>query len=106
MEIDQTDLKALNLRVGEIIDAKKVEGSNKLIRIMVDIGEKRQAVAGLREWYNPEDMIGKKVVFLANLKPIKLFGIESQGMILAAEDEKGVSILTVNRKVKNGMRIK
>lgn len=106
MEIDLQDLKRLDLRVGEVIEAEEIQGSDKLIKLKVDIGETRQAVAGVREWYSPEELVGKKVVFLANLEPAVIFGVESRGMILAAQDEEGVSILTVDSSIENGTRIK
>jgi methionyl-tRNA synthetase len=106
MEIDLKDFKGLDLRVGEVIGAEDVKGSDKLIKLMVDIGKTRQAVAGVREWYAPEELVGKKVVFLANLEPAVIFGVESRGMILAAQDANGVSILTVDSSVENGTRIK
>jgi methionyl-tRNA synthetase len=106
MEIDLHDLKRLDLRVGEVIEAEEIQGSDKLIKLKVDIGETRQAIAGIRAWYTPEELVGKKVVFLANLEPTVIFGVESQGMILAAQDDEGVSILTVDSSVENGTRIK
>lgn len=106
MEIDHKEFEGLDLRVGEVIEAEGIKGSEKLIKLKVDIGETRQAVAGIKRWYSPEQLVGKKVVFLANLKPAKIFGVESQGMILAAQDDEGVSILTVEGGVENGAKIK
>lgn len=104
--IDLKDFETLDLRVGEIIEAEEVKGSDKLIKLKVDIGEVRQAVAGIKKWYYPKELVGKKVVFLANLEPTVIFGIESQGMILAAQDDEGVSVLTVAGGVENGAKIK
>ncbi len=106
MEIELKDFEALDLRVGEVMEAEEVKGSDKLIKLKVDIGETRQAVAGIRGWYTPEELVGKKVVFLANLEPAVIHGVESQGMILASQDEDGVSILTVDSSVDNGTRIR
>jgi len=106
MEVDIEEFGKLDLRIGEIVSAEEVKGSDKLIKLEVDIGELRQVVAGVREWYDPKELVGKKVVLLANIEPIKLFGIESKGMILAAQDEKTVSILTVDREVKRGAKIR
>ncbi|MEZ0248960.1 MAG: methionine--tRNA ligase subunit beta [Thermoproteus sp.] len=82
------DFKKVDLRVGKIVEASRIEGSRKLIRILVDLGsEKRQVVAGLAERYKPEDLIGKYVVVVANLQSRKLMGYESQGMLLATCDK-------------------
>ncbi len=87
----------IELRVGKVIEAQRIEGSRKLIRLVVDIGsEKRQIVAGLAEYYRPEDLVGKYVVIVANLEYRKFFGVESQGMLLATCGERGKPIpLTV-----------
>ena len=87
---------------------EKIAKSKKLIKlkVMLDDGE-RQLVAGIAEHYNPEDLIGKKVVVVANLQPAKLMGEESHGMILAVEKETGgMQVLIVNNDVKNGTRVK
>ena len=81
------DFKRGELRVGKVVEASRVEGSKKLIKLVVDLGgEKRQIVAGLAEHYQPEEMVGKYVVVVANLQPKKLMGLESQGMLLATCD--------------------
>jgi len=73
----------------------------------VDTGEVRQIVAGIGKSYGPDDLIGKKIVVVANLKPAKLMGVESQGMLLAATDDQGtLSILSLDRDVKRGARVK
>ena len=101
------DFAKIELKVGTVIAAERVEKSEKLIKLKVDIGEERQIVAGIGKAYAPEDLIGKKIVVLANLKPAKLMGIESQGMLLAATDSEGtLSVLTLDRDVKTGARIK
>jgi len=94
-EISFSDFEKLDLRIGKILDVTPVPESKKLIKIIVDFGtEQRQAVAGIRKYYPPETLIGKKCVFLLNLQRRTLAGIESQCMILAAEDEIGnVSVL-------------
>lgn len=82
------DFKRIDLRVGKVIEAAKVEGSKKLIKLVIDLGaEKRQIVAGLAEYYKPEELMGKYVVVVANLQPKKLMGLESQGMLLATCDK-------------------
>ncbi len=98
-----SDFKKLDLRVGEIIEAKKVEGSRKLVRLMVNLGnERRQLVAGVAEYYDPEDLIGKQIVVVANLQPRKFMGIESQGMLLAAVVDGRPVLLSPEEKVPPG----
>ncbi|NGX33123.1 MAG: Methionine--tRNA ligase [Candidatus Anoxychlamydiales bacterium] len=78
----------LDMRVGQIIEAEKVEKSNKLLKIQVDLGfEKKQIVSCIAKSVRPQKLIGKKVIVVANLKPAKLMGIESQGMILACGEQ-------------------
>jgi methionyl-tRNA synthetase len=102
------DFAKVELRVGKIVAAEKVEKSEKLLKLKVDIGSgERQIVAGIAKSYTPDDLIGKKIVVVANLKPAKLMGIESHGMLLAATDEEGrLSVLTLDREVKQGARVK
>ncbi|MEL9997119.1 MAG: methionine--tRNA ligase subunit beta [Sulfolobales archaeon] len=106
--IDINDFSKVDLRVGVVKHAEKVPGSKKLIRLIVDLGvEERQILAGLAEFYDPNQLIGKYVIVVANLKPKKMMGLESQGMILAAgcgPDEKPV-ILTTLEPVKPGTKI-
>lgn len=101
------DFMKIKLKVGNVICAERIEGSKKLIRLIVDIGEERQIVAGIGEQYSPEELLGKSIIVLSNLKPAKLMGVESQGMLLAATGEDGkLSILTVDRPVNAGAGIK
>jgi len=106
-EITFADFEKIDLRVGKIVDAIQVPNSKKLIKILVDFGsEKRQAVAGLLKFYKPEELIGKKCVFLLNLQRRILAGIESQCMILAAEDAEGnISILQPEKDISEGSKI-
>ena len=88
------DFAKVQLKVGRVFEAEAVEGSDKLLKLQVHIGEeKRQIVAGIKANYTPEDLIGRQVVVVYNLKPAKLRGVESQGMLLAATDENGGAIL-------------
>ncbi len=97
----------IKLKVGKVISAEKVKGSKKLIKLIVDIGEQRQIVAGIGEHYSPEELVGRSIVVLSNLKPAKLMGVESQGMLLAATGQDGtVSILTLDKEVGPGAGIK
>jgi methionyl-tRNA synthetase len=106
-EITFADFEKLDLRVGKIVEATQVPESKKLIKILVDFGsEKRQAVAGLLKYYKPEELIGKKCVFLLNLQRRILAGIESQCMVLAAEDELGnVTVLQPEKDIAEGSKI-
>ena len=106
-EITFTEFQKLDLRVGKIIEATSIHNSKKLIKIMVDFTtEKRQAVAGLLKWYKPEDLVGKKCVFLLNLQKRTLAGVESQCMILAAEDSQGnVTVLVPDKDIAEGSKI-
>jgi methionine--tRNA ligase beta chain len=107
MEISFEEFQKLDLRVGKVIEANQVAGSRNLIRMIVDFGaEKRQAVAGLLQWYKPESLVGKKCAFILNLQRRKLMGVESQCMILAAEDDKGnVIILQPEKDIVEGSKI-
>ena len=83
------------LKIGTIIEAEEVPKSKKLLKLKVDLGEEnpRQVIAGIKEWYNPEDLVGTQACVVANLKPAKLMGMLSEGMLLAAKDENGLSLL-------------
>jgi methionyl-tRNA synthetase len=101
------DFAKVELRVGRIIAAERVEKSEKLVKLQVDIGaETRQVVAGIGKSYAPEDLLGKTVVIVANLKPAKLMGIESQGMLLAASSGDGLAVATFDRETKPGSKVK
>ena len=106
-EISFSEFQKIDLRVGKIIESNAIPDSKKLIKILVDFGaEKRQAVAGLLKYYKPEDLVGKKCVFLLNLQRRMLAGVESQCMILAAEDEAGnVTILQPEKDIAEGSKI-
>ena len=106
-QIGITDFAKVELRVAEIMTAERIEGTDKLLKLQVSLGEEqRQIVAGIAQHYTPEALIGKKVVVVANLKPAKLRGVESQGMLLAASDSDVISILTPLKDVKVGSKVK
>jgi methionyl-tRNA synthetase len=89
-EISYDDFGKIDLRVGVIIEAEKVAKTQKLLKLLIDTGlEKRTVVSGIAEYYQPEDIIGQRVVLLLNLAPRNLKGIESKGMILMAENKEG-----------------
>lgn len=107
-EISFEGFQRLDLRIGKIISAGKIEGSRNLIKMQVDFGsEQRQAVAGLAQHYKPGELTGKKCAFILNLKPKKIMGVESQCMILAAEDGKGnIALLKPEKEVEVGSEIR
>jgi len=101
------DFARVQLKVGRVTEAERIKGSEKLIRLIVDTGEDRQIVAGIGKSYGPEDLIGKKVIVVTNLKPARLMGVESRGMLLAATGDDGrCSIITTDRDIKEGSRVK
>lgn len=101
--INIEDFARIQMRVGQIREAEKIEGSRKLIRLMVDIGtEIRQVVAGIAEVYNPESLLNRKVILVTNLKPVRLMGVESDGMIVAASVDGKPVLATFNEEVPNG----
>lgn len=106
-EITIDDFFKTQLRIGQIIKCENVEKSKKLLCSQVRMGsEVRQIVSGLRPYYTAEEMVGKKVVVVANLKPAKLAGVLSEGMLLCAEDAEGKPVLlTAEKDVPNGVSI-
>ena len=106
-QIGIEDFMKVQLKTGKVISAEQVPKSKKLLKLQVDIGtETRQIVAGIATKYAPEDIIGKLVVIVANLKPAKLMGIESQGMVLAAGDKEVEGLLSVIESVEPGTKVK
>ncbi|GBD98167.1 methionine--tRNA ligase [bacterium BMS3Abin07] len=100
------DFAKVELRTAKVISAEKVENSDKLLRLKVEADRQRQIIAGIAKFYAPEDLVGKDIVIVANLKPAKLMGNLSEGMLLAASDDEGLSIVTLENPVKTGSRIK
>ena len=101
------EFKRMDFRVGEVLKAERVEGTDKLLKLEVDIGtEKRTMVAGVADVYSPEELVGKKFVFIVNLKPAIIRGIESQGMLLAAEVEGKATIPFFDKDVQTGAKVK
>lgn len=107
MEITFEDFKKLDIRIGEVEQAEQIPESRNLIKLVVDFGsEKRQCVAGLIKYYKPKELLGKKFAFLMNLQRRVLMGIESQCMILAAEDNLGnVTLITPESDISSGSKI-
>lgn len=103
------DFEKMDMRVGEIKEASLVEGSKNLIKMKVDLGEDYEVVeilSGLAKWYSPEEITGKKYAFLANLEPKQMMGINSNGMILVADDAEKPILLAVDSSLKNGLVIR
>jgi methionyl-tRNA synthetase len=105
-EINYEEFAKVDLRVATVLEAQMVPKSNKLIKMKIDIGEERTIVAGIGKDYRPEEMIGKKIVIVANLKPAKLMGIESRGMLLATDTDSGLTVLGFDRAAKTGSKIR
>lgn len=100
------DFKKVELRVAKIVEAEAVEGSEKLVRILADLGqEKRQILAGIRQHYQARDLIGREIVVVANLEPRMLMGMESRGMLLAADDGTPV-LVRPDREVAPGSEVR
>lgn len=107
-EIEYDDFAKVDIRVGKILSAEKIKKSKKLLRLIVDAGEPepRQIVAGLADFYDAEELVGKMVNILVNLKPARLCGVESQGMLLAADAGENVCLLTQDKDIKPGSIIR
>jgi tRNA-binding protein len=101
------DFQKVEMKTGKVLSAESVEGSEKLIKLMVDIGEQnpRQILAGIKKWYKPEQLVGKTIIVAANLEPRQLMGLESQGMLLAADSEKPIPLTTM-KKAEPGLKIR
>lgn len=97
----------VELRVGQILSAEKIEGADKLLKLQIDVGQDvRQIVSGIAKYYHSEELVGQKVVVVANLKPVKLRGVESNGMILAASKGDQLKLVTVPISMENGAVVK
>ncbi|HXA97488.1 MAG TPA: methionine--tRNA ligase subunit beta, partial [Candidatus Dormibacteraeota bacterium] len=106
-KIPITDFRKVELRVAEVLAAERVPKSKKLLKLTIRVGEEtRTLVAGVAEHYEPERMVGRKVVIVANLEPATLMGVESNGMVLAAEHDGTVSLLTLDKDVPSGAKVK
>ncbi|MGC8927603.1 MAG: methionine--tRNA ligase [Myxococcota bacterium] len=105
--IDYDYFAKLDLRVAEILEAERIKNSKKLLRLIIDCGEKRQIVAGIGEYYTPEELIGRKIMVICNLKPVKLMGVESNGMLLAGSlPDSKIYLATFDREAINGSKVK
>lgn len=105
-KISFEEFKKVDLRVATVMEAERVEGTDKLMKLQLDLGtEKRQIVAGIAAVYRPENMVGRQIVIVANLQPAVIRGVESNGMLLAANIDGRPEIVTFERVVKAGTPI-
>lgn len=106
-EIALDDFMKIDLRVAEVIQAEPIKKTDKLLKLQLDLGyEKRQVVSGIAQYYKPEELVGRKVICITNLKPVKLRGELSQGMILAGSKDGKLSLATVDQSLPNGAKVK
>jgi methionyl-tRNA synthetase len=106
-EIAIDDFMKIDLRVAEVIQAEPIKKADKLLKLQLDLGyEKRQVVSGIAQYYKPEELVGQKVICITNLKPVKLRGELSQGMILAGSKDGQLSLATVDQTLPNGSKVK
>ena len=102
------DFQKIEIKIGTVLSVSVVEGADKLYILLVDVGEEkpRQILSGIREYVQPEDLLGKQFPFVTNLAPRMLRGHESQGMILAGSDENGLALLNPAKPLINGTRLR
>lgn len=106
-EVSFEDFQKLDMKVGRVIKVEPIPGAKALYRLIVDFGtERRQAVTGLARYYKPEELEGKEFAFILNLPPKKIFGVESNAMILAADDGVSIAILKPDKEVRVGAKIR
>lgn len=104
--INFEEFQKIELKIAKIVSAERVKDSEKLLKLQIDLGqEKRQLVAGIAKFYNAEDLVGKEIVVVANLEPKVLFGLESQGMLLVANDNDNPVLLMPEKEVIPGTKI-
>ncbi len=105
--IDIDYFEKMKMKVGKVISAETLEKSGKLLKLRISLGDKERTIlSGIRKYYKLEDLIGKKVIILDNLKPAKMLGIDSEGMVLAAMDDAGnLSLLSLDKDLKEGSEI-
>jgi methionyl-tRNA synthetase len=105
-EIGIDDFKKIDLRVATVVNAEPVPRAKKLLKLEIDLGERRTIVAGIAEHYAPESLIGRQIIVVANLKPVKLMGILSQGMLLAAGEDTGPVLIRPDKEVARGVALR
>lgn len=100
------DLEKVEIKVGKILSAENIEGSEKLLKLEVDFGEeKRQILSGIAKYYNPEDLVGKQTIFVTNLEPRQMMGLESAGMLLASGTKDKVVLFEPTEEITPGSRL-
>lgn len=102
------DLERVDLRVGTIVNVEAIPGKEKLYRVEVDLGELgvRQTVSAIAQFYKREELLGKGIVFVANLKPARIAGLTSEGMLLAAEEQGNLALVCLDREIANGTKVR
>jgi len=101
------DFKKLELKVAKITEVKDHPNADKLYVMIIDLGDKtKQIIAGIKGFYNKEDLLGRQIVVIDNLEPVKLRGEESQAMLLASQDDNGIAIISPDKEVKAGSIVK
>jgi len=108
-EIQYEDFAKLDIRIGTVVAAELVPETDKLIKCTVDFGEElgqRTIVSGIAQWKKPEELVGRQFPYIVNLAPRMLRGVESQGMLLAVSDEEGVALISAERIVPKGTKLK
>jgi len=104
--IDIDVFQQLELKVAKVLEAEKPEGAAKLVAMKIDVGgEQRQIVAGIGPWYNPDQLIGRNIIVVTNLKPAKIRGIESNGMLLAAMKDADLALVTLDKDLPAGAEV-
>ena len=107
MSITYDEFAKIELRIAKILSAEPVEGSEKLLKLQVDLGdEQRQILSGIAKWYTPDQLVGKQVVVVVNLAPRAMMGLESNGMLLAADGADGPVLLLPEKEIASGAKIK
>ena len=107
-EIDLATFQQVDLRVAQVLEAARVKGADRLLKLQLDVGgERRQVVAGIAQHYDPDALVGRRVVIVANLKPVKLRGELSQGMVLAATGDDGsLGLVTTEKDIAPGSKVR
>ena len=102
------DFSKIDIRIGTVVSAEEIEGSEKLLKLIVDFGDigQKQILSGVKEWYSPDDLVEKQLPFIVNIEPRKMMGLESQGMILAVDSDDKAVIFFLDESVENGAPIR
>ena len=101
------EFRRIKLKVAKVIEAERIPKTDKLLKLKIEVGEEiRSLVAGIAKYYKPEELVGKRIIIVANLQPAKIRGVESQGMLLAAETGEELALLTTDREIASGSEIR